>query len=224
MTADERLFILQFLSDLRENNSRDWFQAHRADYERAKSTFHKMIAMTIERIGEFDPVIRAIEVKSTVYRINRDTRFSPDKSPYKVHLGSYINPLGTKSLHGGYYLHLEPGSCGVGSGPYWLPTEVLTAVRRDIVARTDAFRSIMEDPTFKANFQSFGMNHLKTLPKGFDKDYPYPEYLRPKDYTLWYDLSDNFLKSDDWLDVVADKFALMKPFMDFVNETIDDYC
>lgn len=224
MTPTERQYILQFLELLRANNTREWFQAHRADYERAKATFLEMVAQTIERLSAFDPTIQGIEPKSTTYRINRDTRFSPDKSPYKTHLGAYINTYGTKSLHAGYYLHLEPGASGIGCGPYWLPTNVLTAVRNDIVLRTEEFRTILEEPTFKANFTSFGMNHLKTLPKGFDKSYPYPEYLRPKDYVLWYELSDDFFRQSDWLDTIAEKFALMKPFMDFVNQTIDDYC
>lgn len=221
MTKRQQIF--SFLRAIQKNNDREWFKAHRADFEQATATFHMMIAETIRGISAFDPTISGVSVESTTYRFYRDTRFSEDKSPYKTHLGAYINPYGTKSLHSGYYLHLEPNNSGVGCGPYWLPMNVLTAIRNDIVLRTETFHTILQHAPFKASFSSFGRQHLKTLPKGFSRDYPFPEYLRAKDYTLWYALSDDFFEREDWCAALCEKFSLMKPFMDFINETIDDY-
>lgn len=223
MTTQDIRQIFDFLRTLKKNNNREWFKENRPSYDRAAATFAEMVKTTIGQIAQFDPAVGNVEVKQTTYRIYRDTRFSEDKTPYKTHIGAYINIHGTKSLHGGYYLHLEPGESGLGCGPYWLPTNILTAVRNDIVNRTEEFRAIVEEPTFKATYPSFGMNHLKTYPKGFDRTYPYPEYLRAKDYTLWYDLADDFFLRPDWAEQVGEKFKLMKPFMDFINETIDDY-
>lgn len=97
--------ILRFLHDIMRNNNREWFLAHRAEYDAVRADFEQGIAQAIGRIAEFDPSILSVTVKSSTYRFNRDTRFSPDKSPYKNHLGAYINAHGKKALRGGYYLH-----------------------------------------------------------------------------------------------------------------------
>ena len=103
--------ILQFLRDVSANNNRPWFQAHKDEYLAVKADFEADIAKAILRIAEFDPSVAHITVKDTTYRFYRDTRFSPDKSPYKNHLGAYIAAHGKKALHGGYYIHLEPDNC-----------------------------------------------------------------------------------------------------------------
>ena len=86
--------ILQFLKDIASNNNREWFYANKAEYEAVRKDFNDAIAVAIGRIAEFDDSIAHVTVKDTVYRFNRDTRFSPDKSPYKRHLGAYINAKG----------------------------------------------------------------------------------------------------------------------------------
>ncbi len=98
--------ILQFLRDVSANNNRPWFQAHKDEYLAVKADFEADIAKAILRIAEFDPSVAHITVKDATYRFYRDTRFSPDKSPYKNHIGAYIAAHGKKALHGGYYIHL----------------------------------------------------------------------------------------------------------------------
>ena len=114
--------ILDFLKDIAANNNRPWFQEHREEYLACKADFEKGIAQAISRIASFDSEIVHLQVKDCVYRFYRDTRFSPDKSPYKRHLGAYICAKGKKALRGGYYIHLEPGNCLLATGSYWLPT------------------------------------------------------------------------------------------------------
>ncbi|MBO4786451.1 MAG: DUF2461 domain-containing protein, partial [Prevotella sp.] len=86
--------IIQFLKDVAANNNRPWFQEHRSEYDAVRQDFEDGITMAIARIAEFDSSIAHVTVKDTVYRFYRDTRFSPDKSPYKRHLGAYINAHG----------------------------------------------------------------------------------------------------------------------------------
>ena len=133
--------ILSFLKDVAENNNRPWFQEHRSEYLAAKDDFEQGVAKAIGTIAEFDPSIAHISVHDASYRFYRDTRFSPDKSPYKRHLGAYIAAHGKKALHGGYYLHIEPGNCLLACGSYCLPTQILTACRNEIISNIDEWLS-----------------------------------------------------------------------------------
>lgn len=215
--------ILQFLADITVNNNRDWFNEHRERYDGIRAEFEKIAEETIVAIGKFDPAIAGIPVKSTLYRFYRDTRFSLDKAPYKRHLGCYINPRGKKSPHGGYYLHFEAGRCMIGGGAYCLDSPILKAVRTSIMERIDEFRAIVEEPEFHRLFPVIGDEHLKTMPAGFPRDFEYPEYLRPKNYAVMHVLPEDFFFRENWMEEAARQFAVMKPFLDFVNETIDDY-
>ena len=102
--------IFQFLKNLAANNNREWFNEHRDEYETARTEFENLLAAQISRIGLFDESIRGVQVKDCTYRIYRDTRFSSDKTPYKIHFGGYINAKGKKSDHCGYYVHIQNGS------------------------------------------------------------------------------------------------------------------
>ncbi len=214
--------IFDFLKRIAAHNSREWFAEHRAEYEEARTVFEQMTERLIRRIMTFDESVKHVQVKDCTYRFYRDTRFSEDKSPYKRHLGAYINARGKKSFHGGYYFHLEPGGCMLAGGSYCLPADMLRAVRQSVVDEIDEFRSIVEDGEFRRYFPVIGEQRLKTAPKGFPKDFPYMEYLRPKDYSVACCVPDDFFRTDDWLDRAEHVFRVMKPYIDFVNYTIDD--
>ncbi len=164
-----------------------------------------------------------MDVKSTLYRFYRDIRFSLDKSPYKRHFGTYINPRGKKSPHGGYYLHLEPGHCFIGGGAYCLESSILKAVRKDIMDNIDEFRNIVENQQFHTLFPVIGNEHLKNMPAGFPRDFAYPQYLCPKNFAVMHMLPDEFFYHEGWIKEVGVYFQIMKPFLDFINGTIDDY-
>ena len=215
--------IFTFLHKVAIHNNREWFGAHKALYMEATAEFQSMAETLIERIGQFDSEVLSIPVKSTLYRFYRDTRFSADKSPYKRHFGTYINPRGKKSLHGGYYFHLEPGQCMVALGSYYLEPPVLHAVRNSILYDTERFLSIAEDAHFRQAFPNMSLSKLKTIPKGFPRDFAHPEYLKAKDYCIWTNISDEAVMSPNWADTVAQLFETGKPFLDFINETVDDY-
>lgn len=214
--------ILAFLKDIAYNNNREWFAENKARYEETRTHFEEMVQQLIHNLSTFEPSISNLRVKDCTYRFYRDTRFSLDKSPYKRHLGAYINIHGKKAYHGGYYFHLEPGHCMLAGGAYCLPTPILNNVRHYIVENLDEYRTIVESPTFKTHFPTIGETHLKTLPKGFPKDFPYPDYLRPKDFSIAHLLPDNFFATPDWLTPATEIFHLMKPYLDFINAGIDE--
>ena len=226
--------ILGFLTELMANNNRQWFLGHKAEYEAVRADFEEGVSQAIARISMFDPTVSHITVKDATYRFYRDTRFSKDKSPYKNHLGAYIAAHGKKALHGGYYIHLEPGHCLLSCGNYWLPTNVLTACRNEIMANTDEWLKCVRSPKFLEYFgadeqagwddtQGFGIEKLKTCPAGFPRDYDYVGYLRMKDYCCWHAVSDDFFDGEGWLDEMECIFLAGKPMMDFMNSVIDDY-
>ena len=223
--------ILSFLRDVAAHNDRTWFQAHREDYMAARADFEEGVVQAIGRIAEFDPSVAHLSLPDVTYRFYRDTRFSPDKSPYKRHLGAYIAAHGKKSFHGGYYLHLQPGECMLACGCYYLPTNLLTACRNEIMANTDEWLTCVQSPAFLRFFGQpghgdacgFGQEHLKTCPAGFPRDYAHIAYLRMKDYCCWRNVPDDFFEGDSWLDAMAEMFEAAKPMMDFVNAVIDDY-
>ena len=193
--------ILDFLKDVAAHNDRGWFAGHKGQYEEACGFFEEMVQALIHRIAAFDGSVAHLTVKD---------------------FGAYINACGKKSWHSGYYFHLQPGECLLAGGSWCLPSPILKAVRQSIVDEVDEFRSIVEAADFKAAFPVIGETHLKTLPKGFPKDFPYPDYLRPKDYSVCHTVPDDFFRDENWLDRTAEIFELMKPFNDFVNYTIDE--
>ena len=239
--------ILSFLRGITANNNRPWFLEHKAEYDACRKSFNDGIAKAIARIAEFDDEVAHLQAKDCVYRFNRDTRFSPDKSPYKRHLGGYICAKGRKALRGGYYIHLEPGNCMLATGSYWLPTNILTACRNEIMGNIDQWLAAVENPKFVKTYgrpgegvwpefteneveegvvtseNGFGLTMLKTCPAGFPRDYEHIEYLRMKDYCCWHHVPDDFFEGDAWLDEAVRIFKIAKPMMDFMNAVIDDY-
>lgn len=226
--------IYKFLRDIAANNTREWFHEHHGEYEAARASFEAGIEEAMARIVEFDSTVGHLRLKDVTYRFYRDTRFSPDKSPYKRHLGAYIAAHGKKAMHGGYYIHLEPGNSLLACGNYELPTNVLTSCRNEIMGNIDEWRRIVEDGKFVKTFgypgcgewgseKGFGITMLKKCPLGFPKDYEFIDYLRMKDYCCWRRVPDSFFSGDGWLDEMEATFKVAKPMMDFVNSVIDDY-
>ena len=230
--------ILKYLRQLRTNNNRAWYMEPKAEYDAVRADFERGVQQAIGRIMTFDETIAHLTVKDCTYRFYRDTRFSNDKSPYKTHLGAYIAAHGKKSLHGGYYLHLEPGHCLVACGNYWLPTNILTSCRNEIMGNTEEWLKRVENAEFQKYYgrveapadmatwdqpQGFGMERLKTCPSGFPRDWEHVEYLRQKDYCCWHRVDDSFFEGDHWLDEIETMFRAAKPMMDMMNSVIDDY-
>lgn len=230
--------IINFLKEVSANNNREWFHAHKDEYLVCKEDYEKGVTKAIAAISEFDPSVLHITAKDACFRFNRDTRFTQDKSPYKKHFGAYICAHGKKSLHAGYYLHLEPGRCLLSAGTYWLPTNILTSCRNEIMVNMRKWRNCVENKRFIRYFglpnvgewtdeeltpKGFGLSHLKTAPKGFPRDYKFIKYLKMKDYACWRVMGDDFFNGDRWLKEMVMVFKAAKSMMKFINGVIDDY-
>lgn len=238
MMKMERNKILSYLELLAANNNREWFNENKDKYMAARAEFDRLVGQAIEAIGTFDAAISHLQPKDCVYRIYRDTRFSKDKTPYKNHFGAYISTHGRQGLHGGYYIHVQPGRCIIGAGVYWLPNPILTSVRNEIMGNIDEWLRCVESGEFVKTYgyandaewseehlasRGFGMQHLKKAPKDFPADYEHVRYLRMKDFCVWQVVPDDFYDHADWNRKMVKMLQVAKPMMDFVNSVIDDY-
>lgn len=216
-------YALKFLKDLSANNNRNWFQENKDRYEAARKEFCELLEELIKGISLFDPSVSHLEPRDCIFRIYRDVRFSHDKSPYKTHFGGFISAKGKKSLHCGYYIHLEPGNCLYAAGTYGLSTKILQAIRWSIYNGIDEYLDIIQNKKFKRLFPTVGNEKMKTAPKGFPKDFQHMDLLKEKEFCLYHNLSDSFFSGQDVVPQLLEICETSKPFLDFLNETIDDY-
>lgn len=216
-------YIIDYLKRLAVNNNREWFNAYKDDYLTARGEFEKLISRLIANLSTFDVSVASVDPKECIYRIYRDVRFSPDKSPYKRHFAAYINSKGKKSYHCGYYFHLQPEGSLIAGGGYELTPQMSKALRQSVYYQIDEFRSIVEKPEFVELYPVIGENFLKTAPKGYPKDFEYIKYLQCKEYVVSNRISDESLLQASMVEDITHRFKVMKPFLDFLNETIDDY-
>lgn len=210
---------LDFLTAVKCNNNRDWFNANRASYIDAKDNFETFVQEIIDKIILFEPIMKGLEAKSCVYRINRDIRFSNDKSPYKSHFGAFIVRGGKKNgdKYAGYYFHVEPGKSILAGGAYMPPSPWLSAIREKISDYPDEFIKITKAKEFVKYFGSIDGEKLKTAPKGYPKDHPHVELLKFKSYLVVNDAPDKLVLSSGYSDHVINVFKAMKPLNDYLN-------
>ena len=215
--------VLNFLKELSLNNNKQWFDENKERFIRVKEFIESFTQNLLNGIAGFDETAKYLNPKDCTYRIYRDTRFSQDKTPYKTHIGIFINPpYGKKSYRMGYYLHLEPGECMIGVGNVCLPSAFITEIRQSIKDNIEEYLEIIENPEFKMTYKKIGENPVKTAPKGFSKDWEYIDLVRPKDYYCSHKLTDREGASKNFLNKAIKIFKTGKPFMDFVNYTIDE--
>ena len=214
---------LAFMSDLSQNNTREWFNANKPRYETARRNFISFLDEMLLQMQEFEPVARGQQGKDLLFRIYRDVRFSNDKRPYKDHFGAYVAEGGRKSILPGYYLHLAGNNNSFVAGGLWMPpANYLKAVRQEIDYNLDEFKAIVEAPAFKKKFGKLQGEQLKTTPKGYDKDNPAIEYLRFKGWNAVMPLDDKTVLSKDFMAVVLYAFRDLKQLNDFLMAPLRD--
>lgn len=215
--------VLDFLKQLSLDNNREWFEKNKNRYLSVKGYIENFAQELLNGISVFDDS-KYLTPKDCTYRIYRDTRFSMDKTPYKTHIGIFINPpYGKKSFRMGYYLHIEPDNCSIGVGNVCLPPKLITDIRESIRDNIDEYLEIIENPAFKKYFKTIGENHVKTAPKGFSKDWEHIDLVRPKDYYASYALKTQEVVKKNFHKKAIEIFKTGKPWMDFINFTIDDF-
>ncbi|MBN1145276.1 MAG: DUF2461 domain-containing protein [Bacteroidales bacterium] len=212
-----------FLNELKYNNYKEWFDENRSTYLAARKEFENLVNLAIGEISMFDKKSAQTTAKASIFRINRDIRFSNDKSPYKTNMGAYIAQGGKKSIFAGYYIHFEPGACFLSGGIYMPSGAVLKALRHEIFENMDEFKAIIEKPSFIKHFgRALWGEKLKTAPKGFPKEFIDLEYLKFKHYTVVKNEPDRLYQSNALIKEIQEVFTEMYPFNKFLNRTIEE--
>lgn len=216
---------LQFLSALKENNNKPWFDANRKTYEAAKKNFSETVETLIKGIGKFDKGIEEaqLEAKHCTFRINRDVRFSKNKDPYKTNFGASFSKGGKKAHSAGYYLHIDPTECFLAGG-IWMPEpNDLKKIRIEIDYNYDEINGILTAESFKKYFPNGLDREAFTVrpPKGYDDTNPAIELIKLKSFTASSVINSNEILKPNFTDTVLEGFKAMQPYIEFLNRAIE---
>lgn len=212
--------LLTFLTKLNKNNQKEWFDANKKEYETLRKEWLQFVGESITTVGAFEPNILSLEPKQCIFRINRDVRFSADKSPYKTNFGMSLNPAGKKATFCGYYLHVEPGNIFVAGGSYMPPAEDLAKIRQEIDYNVDEFKAIVAATNFKKLFGAISGEKLVRPPKGYDAENPAVEFLKYKSFIAQRNLTETELVDTKFMKTFIQTTQAAKPLVDFLNEAV----
>lgn len=213
---------LDFLSKLSKNNNKEWFDKNRPTYELAKSNFKDFVNELIISTAKFDSSIKHLQAKDCIFRINRDVRFSKDKSPYKNNFGVILSPGGKKSFEAGYYVQIQPGASFIAGGMWQPPTPQINAIRQEIDYNAAEFKKIIGAKDFKKLFGKLSEeDKLKSVPKGYDKSHPEIELLKYKSYITIHNLKDKDVLSKNFLKQCNEVMKAMQPLNLFLRRACD---
>ncbi|PIF60511.1 DUF2461 domain-containing protein [Flavobacterium sp. 11] len=214
---------LRFLDDLKANNNRDWFLENKKRYEAVKKDYQQLVGDFLDAMKPLDPSLEMLEVKNCTFRINRDIRFSKDKTPYKSHLGVWLSS-GAKGMNrSGYYLHLEKGASFIAGGLYCPEAPDLKKMRKEIAYFHDDLEAILNEKDFKREFNDFNRNEKDTLknpPRGYEKEHPAIEFLKLKSFECSQRIDISEVTKKDFVATMSKKLIALKPLNDFINRAL----
>jgi uncharacterized protein (TIGR02453 family) len=210
---------LQFLTELKKNNSKEWFDTNRKRYEAAKEDVKEITEKLIKAIGANDEDIAHLLAKDCTFRINRDVRFSKNKEPYKTNMSCIFSKGGKKTEAAGFYVHIEPGGTFVGAG-CWAPQAAkLAAIRQELDYNLADWTKILNAKKFKTTFEN-GLSKddiLQRPPKGYDAENPAVEFLKLKSFIVTKKITDTELQDKNFVKNIAVLYTTVKPMLDFLN-------
>ncbi len=215
--------LMDFLRQIRLNNSRQWFNANRQRYDYLRENWLNDLQRIINVLASADSRYLRMTPKSATFRIYRDVRFSHDKSPYKTYFSAYFSPYGRQVHAAGFYLHLEPdGEAGLYGGIWTPAAPELKKLRTAIVDNIEEFQQIISDPEMLSVFPDWWGEELKTVPKGYDRNHPLAHLLRRKDYGRFNQCGEEFFLDESWPEKAAQRFLLLKPLVEFIDYSLNE--
>jgi uncharacterized protein (TIGR02453 family) len=206
---------LKFLKQLRKNNNRPWFLKHKPEYESSvRFPMQCLIAALRERMAGTAPEIE-FHPKRSIFRINRDVRFSKNKAPYKTNIAASFDLRGDKSPTEtpGLYLGIEPGSIFVGGGLYMPMGDQIKAIRASIADHPAEFLAVIRQRRFKSEFGGIQGEKLSRAPLGYPPDHPMIEHLRHKQFYVGKVLKEQECLSPKFVNTVVTVFKDTLPLV-----------
>lgn len=207
-----------FLKELEKNNNRDWFNLHKDRYLSEHQVMIGFADALLEEMNKHDK-IETSTGKDSLFRIYKDTRFSKDKTPYKISWSGGFQRA-TKMLRGGYYFHLQPGNSFVGGGFFDPNPADLKRIREDIALNYKVWNKLLNTKIFVKTFGKLEGDRVKTTPKGFPGDHPAIDLLRYKQFLLTHSFSDKEVLSPEFLPELVQTFRQMRPFLDHMSDVL----
>jgi uncharacterized protein (TIGR02453 family) len=215
---------LKFLKDLKKNNAKEWMDDNRPSYEFAKQDYLEFTQALLNGIAKFDAAIEEsnLQPKNCINRLNRDIRFSKDKTPYKTNFFTMVSKNGKKSNDAAYYFQLEPQQSFAGGGVYMPMPPELYKFRQEIDYNFEEFTKIVGNKSFKKLFTTGvqSPDNLVRVPKGFEEDSPAITYLKMKGFYAVSNITDEVLQSKNAVKTVLQHFETIKPMCDFLNRAL----
>lgn len=212
-----------WLADLAANNEKGWFEANRAEYQALRDDFHAFVGEVIADIAAWDDTVRWVDPKDCVYRIYRDVRFSPDKTPYKTTFSAVISERGRHEGHGpSYYFQVDQNGVLMAGGGVWMPDkDRLALVREHVAAHPERLKRVLRAPGFASTFpDGFWDGHkLKRPPAGYAADAPLIEVIKLKSFLVERerDVSHDAHGVREWL---GETFRTMHPLILWLRDAV----
>lgn len=199
--------FLDFFKELAANNHKEWFDDNRKRYTQSvKKPFDSFVTDLIEESKKIDPTIAA-PAKDSIFRINRDIRFSQDKSPYKLDRSAIISEKGRKDHSSpGFYVSLGPEHISVGGGAYFLQKDQLENVRHTIANNLSEFNDIIKDKTFVKHFGEIKGEENKRLPKELQQAAEKQPLLYKKQFYYMTNIDPELVTSDKLMSTILKHF------------------
>jgi uncharacterized protein (TIGR02453 family) len=213
---------LKFIKDVSENNNREWFAEHKAEFEAAKADALAFIAILIPELSAVDPAYpKDTPPGKCLLRIYRDVRFSKEKIPYKTNFGIFFAVHGKAGTEPGYYINLEPSNCFFAAG-YWQPdAAAIKSIREEIDYNQEEFLKITEAKSFTSHFTIGREDSLKTAPKGYPKDHPLIDVLKLKSFTAFSKMEDKEFFKPTIVKKLKTAFESVYPFILFLRTAVE---
>lgn len=216
--------VVDYLTALEQNNQREWYHANKIWYQEANQEFERLVSTLMEGLRQTDPAIPVVNPKELTFKLNRDTRFSHDKSPYLPAFRAHIGPKGKLPIPVGYYLQLRPGGRSfLGGGLFADMFREATSMVRDYIAsHGDTWQTIVSELDCM-KCVTVGGSALKNVPRGYDPQHPQGEYLKQKSWYLEVPISDQELLEEGFPDRAVTMFKAMQPFNGFLNQALEGF-
>lgn len=215
--------IFHFLQNLSENNHKEWFDQNRKWYDTVKTDYLSLAENLLFEMSKSDQSLKNVDVKKCIFRINKDVRFSKDKSPYKTALGIILTPFGKKMFLGGYYIHLENNQSFVGGGLYMPPNDIVKKVRNEIITYSDEFLRIVKHKDFVGSYGDIDQRPeimLAKVPKDVDPSSGIADYSRLKSFTVGKHYTNEMIFSKDFIATCVKDLNHLHNFIHFINRGI----
>jgi len=207
--------VFDFLVELKQNNHKDWMDANRKEYLANEKILKQFYTEVEAKLAKTDEI-----AKRKIFRINRDIRFSKDKTPYNVHRSASFSRAGAQR-RGGYYLRIEPENSRMAGGFFSPEPADLLRIRKEFEIDSSEIRAILNNPSFKKAFGGFNKEYaVKTTPKGFSKDDPNIDLLRLKSFFVEHRFTDAEVLAEDFQENLVQHYSLLRPYFDYMSDVL----